>query len=227
MLKLSTVTALIALIVTRSAIAVEGGAPTPELNPAQQLFFMDNHLRGVNEGSILDYRFSSITEGEEPFTDRVRMIVTAVENEKKRSIKFDFLSGARHIDFTPATGYVGNPVLIHFLEYDIKQMARETGGGSGYFRNVIRRSFETSLMRPVTITFEGNTLDATEIVVKPFISDSNIDKFRAYQEKQYEFIFSNRIPGGVYRMHSLVPGANGEGVFSEETLTFSGLGSET
>ncbi len=218
---------LVPIIFTSTVAATEGQSDTYELNPAQQLFFMDDHLRGVEEGSILNYRFISTANGAEMVTDRVRVFVTAVDGQQKRSLSFDFLSGTRHIEFAPSVGYVGNPVLIHYLEYDIQQMAKAVGGGNGYFRNVIRRSFRTPQMRHTKITFEGKVLDATEIVVKPFVADRNIDKFRSYEDKRYEFIFSRQIPGGVYSIHSLVPGKDGEATVIEETLTFSGLKSET
>ncbi|MCB1858587.1 MAG: hypothetical protein KDI63_09955 [Gammaproteobacteria bacterium] len=224
MLKLPTLGILIVLAVTAPQTgAVGGDDPAAQLNPAQQMFFLGNHLKGVSPGSILHYQLQGATQGEAPFTDWARITVTGAAGADKHNMEFEFLSGTRHLDFAPAADYVGNPILIHFLEYDINQMAKATGGRNGYFRNAIRRAFATPVMRPTTIAFAGETLQATEIIVKPFVNDRNIDSFQIYQDKRYEFIFSDQIPGSVYRIHSVVPGENGNGLFQEETLTFDKL----
>ena len=38
----------------------------------------------------------------------------------------------------------GNPVLLYFLERDIREMERLTGGKSGYFRKAIRLALARS-----------------------------------------------------------------------------------
>ncbi len=203
-------------------------APSPELNRAQQLVFVENHLQNVPKGSNLTYDFNSQTEGVESYSDTVRITVTEVLADDRRNLEFNFLNGSHHIDFSPAMGYSGNPVIIHFLERDISQMARETGGWSGYFRNRIRDAFSRPVsVRDVKIAFQGRDMDGVEVIVEPFASDPNIRNFEAYANKRYEFTFSTQVPGGVYRIHTRVPGEDGVGVFIDETLTFNQLTPKT
>ena len=214
------ITALM-LLFSSTAFTANKVLPPPNLNQAQKLIFYKDHLKGVAKGSRLDYDFKSTTQGADSFSDKIEIKVTNVVSERKRDLEFNFLTGEHHIDFTPAKGYTGNPVIIHFLERDIAMMARDTGGSNGYFRNRIRQSFEQPTeMRDVKIDYQGKQLNGTEVVVMPFAKDPNIDKFQLYAHKRYEFIFSDQIPGGVFRIHTQVPSKDGKSTFIDEEMTF-------
>jgi hypothetical protein len=220
----SRVAAIILTLLFSTPAFTTAQTPPAELNRAQQLVFVENHIQNVPRGSILTYAFNSETKGVERYSDTVKITVTGVLEDGRRNLEFDFLSGPHHIDFSPAQGYSGNPVIIHFLERDISRMARETSGWSGYFRNRIRDSFGQPVsVRDIKISLQGRELNGVEVVVEPFVSDPNIQNFEAYANKRYEFIFSDQIPGGVYRIHTRVPGENGADVFIDEALTFTQL----
>ena len=192
-------------------------AETPEINAAQQLVFLDGHLGETRPGNVLSYRFERRTRDGEGFTDSVRMFVTAAGDDERRDLRFDFLSGPNHIDFQATQGYVGNPLIILFLERDIRDMSRDTGGSAAHFRNRIRQSFETPRMDRTVVEHEGRRLEATRVSVTPFRDDPFIDRFRDYASKRYDFVFSAQIPGVLYRIHTETPGLEGEPV---EELTF-------
>ncbi len=197
-------------------------APPPNLNKAQMLVFFHNHLKGVPKGSLLDYGFESVTKDAQSFTDHIEIKVTDVVDENSRDMEFNFLTGDHHIDFTPAKGYRGNPVIVHFLERDISIMAKDTGGSNGYFRNRIRDSFKApDKVSEITFELNGKKMDGTEVIVTPFVADRNADKFKLYEHKRYEFIFSDQVPGGVYRIHTQVPEENGEAILIDEDMTFN------
>ncbi|MEJ2620209.1 MAG: hypothetical protein P8163_08090 [Candidatus Thiodiazotropha sp.] len=194
--------------------------PPPDLNEAQKLIFFKDHLVGITKGSQLNYQFRSRTDNER-FDDKISIRVTNIVSEGKRDLEFDFLSGENHIDFTPAKSYTGNPVIIHFLERDISLMSRDTGGWNGYFRNRIRNSFrKPKQVDEVTFEFNGEKVKGTEIVITPFIGDPNAQNFKLYANKRYEFLFSDHVPGGVYRIHTQVLGENGKQPLIDEEMTF-------
>jgi len=198
-----------------------------ELNEAQKLVFIEDHLQGVPEGSRLDYSFKSATQDSDSFSDKVEVRVMKVVSDHKRDLEFNFLSGENHIDFTPAKGYTGNPVIIHFLERDILLMARNTGGYNGFFRNRIRDSFKNPAeVREVKVPYHDREVVGTEIIVTPFVADPFADNFKLYENKRYEFIFSDQVPGGLYRIHTQVPGDNGKDVLIDEDLTLVDMTSE-
>lgn len=222
MLKAGIITAaLLSMLLTTSTVLATKLLPPPKLNQAQKLVFFKDHLNGVSKGSRIDYGFKSATKDADSFTDKIEIKVTNVVAEDKRDLEFNFLTGPHHIDFSPAKGYRGNPVIIHFLERDISQMVKNTGGRNGFFRNRIRDSFKNPIaVRDIDFQLDGKQMSGTEIVVTPFVDDPDKDKFNLYVNKRYEFIFSDQVPGGVYRIHTQVPGDNDDGVLIDEEMTF-------
>jgi hypothetical protein len=162
-----------------------------------------------------------MTQGEDEISDKIEVKVIDVVGEGKRDLEFNFLSGSRHIDFSPAKAYTGNPVLIHFLERDISVMSKDTGGWNGYFRNRIRDSFKHPVeVRDIKFQFEGKELGGTEVIVTPFVADPNADNFKLYVNKRYEFVFSDQVPGGIYSIHTQVPNEKGDSVLIDEVMKF-------
>ncbi len=214
-------TVLTALLMSPILVSASDTPPPPELNPAQKLVFYKDHMQGVSAGSRLDYGFKSTTLDADSFSDKVEVKVTKVVAEHKRDLEFNFLNGENHIDFSPAMAYKGNPVLIHFLERDIQQMARNTGGFNGFYRNRIRDSFKQPVeVREVKIPYHDKQVDGTEIVITPFVADPYVDNFKLYENKRYEFVFSDQVPGGIYRIRTQVPGDDGKQVLIDEEMTF-------
>jgi hypothetical protein len=217
-----SITAIFAvcLCVASLSLSADNHIP-PNMNKAQMLFFFHDHLDGVSKGSHIDYSFKRSSEGDKGFTDRVSMDVKDVHEGGKRDLVFDFLSGENHVEYSPAMGYRGNPVIIHFLERDISMMARDTGGSNGFFRNRIRDAFQKpDKIEEVSFQLNGKTLKGTQIVVTPFVANRYVDNFKMFEHKRYEFIFSDDVPGGVYRIHTQVPDAKSRQVLIDEDMTF-------
>ena len=191
-----------------------------EINEGQRLVFMNELMGNVPAGSVLEYSFTSSGKDRESFADRVKVRVSRVADDGRRDLQFDFLTGTHRLDFHPATAYKGNPVPIHFLERDISELSKETGGDIGYFRNRIRHAFAHPQIQPAKIALNGQELDGMSVSVVPFVDDPNKERFPAYANKRYDFVFSDRIPGGLYRIHTTVPGEAGGAPVVEEDLIF-------
>ncbi len=206
--------------------AAESAAP-PEVNEAQQRAFMNDGLNGVDSGGVLSYDFARKGTGAESIADTVELKVTAVHDDGRRDLAFNFLTGPNHVDFHPARAFKGNPVTIHFLERDIREMIRSAGGNPGYLRNRIRRAFSNPEIRPVRIEVEGRTIDAVGITLTPFADDAGVEDSKAFVNKRYELVYSDALPGGLYQIHTLVPDDTGSNALIEETLTFRDLSPAT
>jgi hypothetical protein len=146
------------------------------------------------------------------------MTVTRVRDEARRDLAFEFLSGADRLDFPDAQGYRGNPIAVQFLERDIREMAKRTGTPIAHFRNRIRRSFSTPQISETRITVGDKLVDATEITVTPFSQDPGIAKLDGYAGKEYLFVYSDQVPGDLFRIRTRMSGA--DGVALEEELRF-------
>ncbi|HYN77258.1 MAG TPA: hypothetical protein VES73_05645 [Lamprocystis sp. (in: g-proteobacteria)] len=195
----------------------------PMLNQAQQLVLANDLMGKVPAGSTLEYRFTRRGKDMKDYQDRVKVTVARVAPDGRRDLTFDFLSEGHHLDFHPATDYRGNPVPIHFLERDIKEMAEATEGDIGYFRNRLRKAFAQPQVQPVKITVDGHELDGTQVTVMPYVDDPNIANFKTYANKRYDFLFAEQLPGGLYQIRTTVPADGGDSPVIEEQLTFDHL----
>lgn len=216
--KSGLLTALLTLLATLAPTPTLAEEPAPVLNRAQELVFMGEHLRQTHQGQQLVYDFRRHATGEPDKTDEVLMTVTRVRDEARRDLAFEFLSGADRLDFPDAQGYRGNPIAVQFLERDIREMAKRTGTPIAHFRNRIRRSFSTPQISETRITVGDKLVDATEITVTPFSQDPGIAKLDGYAGKEYLFVYSDRVPGDLFRIRTRMSGA--DGVALEEELRF-------
>ena len=194
----------------------------PELNQAQILIFMGDHLKNVSPGHTLTYSFSSRAQDQAEIKDNIRMRVTGVAQDGGRDLDFEFLSGNRRLPFPPARGYNGNPITVQFLERDVQDMAKATGGSRTYIRNRVRNAFMNPQMRDTKISYDGKEIDGVEITVKPFTNDPRAQaELSEFVNKHYRFVYSEDIPGGLFSIHITVPG-NAAPKLQEE-LTFRSL----
>ena len=206
-----------------AALAFALSASTPgmaeterPLSSAQAVLFATDHLHAIDAPTIIRYSFAA-SGSAGGFADRVAIGIEPRPDGTK-DVNIDFLSGERHLPFQPVSGFKGNPVLMFFLERDVLEMRKVTGGSALYFRNRIRDAFLTRAeIRPVNVAVDGKELSATEVTVVPFRDDPMIARFAAFREKSYRFVLVDAVPGSVYQIATFVP----EGGASE-TLTFAG-----
>ena len=68
----------------------------------------------------------------------------------------DFASGTRSLDLPDIDDATANPVILFFLERDVRDMERRTGGKAAYFRKRVRLAFsESAEVQPVQFEFAG------------------------------------------------------------------------
>jgi hypothetical protein len=199
------------------------------VSQAETLLFMTNHLKGTKLPARFDYSFHKDGTMEDRFDDTVKMDVKARSKEGGNLATARFLSGDRKVDYPPVENAEGNPVILWFLDRDIKEMERLTGGKSPYFRKRIRLALvDKAEVRPVKFVWGGKEVSGTEIKISPYLNDPNKAKFgKVSTDKYYVFTLSDQVPGGVYQIRAVVPeaGATADAKpLIDETLTFSAKG---
>jgi hypothetical protein len=208
------------------ALAAPGGAAraqdAPPLSPAQVALFESDHMAQINRPERLEYRFSR--EAADPagdYTDRVWLDVRP-RSDGLKDIWVDFLSGERHRPFAPLMGFRGNPALMFFLEHDVEEMRRQTGGAATYFRNRIRQAFvDRAQLGPTELDRDGRRQKATEITLAPFRGDVHLALFPGLADKVYRFVLSDAVPGTLYEIASEVPGESAAKPRLTERMTFA------
>ncbi len=89
---------------------------------------MSNHLANVRPPAALQYRYVKGGSMEPGFEDRVTLKLTARADRSCCTASADFLSGSRRLTLPEVEAAEGNPVLLYFLERDIREMSRLTRG---------------------------------------------------------------------------------------------------
>ncbi len=194
--------------------------PSQEITEAEKQLFMNDQLSGLKAPTTLSYSFKRSGSQEVPFQDTVEVRIS--EDKGARKVSTSCLSGARKTEIPEVDAALSNPALMCFLERDIREMERLTGGKSNYFRKRIRLALsEGPKATPVKVSFNGKTVEAKEYRITPYSNDPNKQKFPKYLGKTYLFVLSDAVPGGIYRIDTLVPDASKAALIDEDMVLAS------
>jgi len=85
-------------------------------------------------------------------------------------------------------GAQGNPVILYFLEHDIREMKRLTQGSQNYFRKRIRMSiFQGATLKPGVPALSGARGAGQEIAITPYVDDPNRFRYEKLAGKGVPF----------------------------------------
>ena len=185
------------------AALAAGPAAAQQISSAETLLFETDHLARLKAPATLLYAFRKDSNVEPGFSDEVRLDLAEVKG--KLSATLHFLSGEHKQDIPALEEAHGNPVLLGFLEHDIAEMKRLTGGSTSYFRKRIRMALaESAQVGRQQIVYQGRTLDAQVVRIQPYLNDPMHARFEKYLHKIYTFVLSEQVPGGLYQLRTSV-----------------------
>jgi hypothetical protein len=197
------------LFIARPASAADSST----FSEAERLLFVEDHFKTLTKATQLDYEYRRRGSLEEEFTDPVRMMVAAKGATGGRSVKVDFLSGDRRMELPDVKDAEGNPLILYFLEREVREMHRLTGGSVSYYRKRIRMALaEGAQVKPVTLTVAGKPVQAREIHIAPYRDDPARPRYEKFAEKTFVLTLSDQVPGGIVELRSeLLPPEGGGG----------------
>jgi hypothetical protein len=208
------------------ALALLTGAPAAA-GTVQKLVFDAHPFAGLSEPQTLHYRYD--LQGSllpEARRSQVSMEVREVSADGGKLVHFDMFEGPDRRQFGPMQARAQNPLIIVFLQRDVTQMARLTGGSREYFRNRIREAFvKPAEVEHFEIQFHGADLPAVRVSITPFVNDPQIARFAQFRHKRYEFTVAEGLPGGLHEIAVLTPKEDTGEVLLEERVTFAGRAS--
>ena len=109
-------------------------------------------------------------------------------------------------------------MILYFLEYDIREMKRLTKGSQNYFRKRIRMAvFQGATLKPVQLRYQGREVAGQEITIAPYVDDPNRFRYDKLAVKEYRFMLSKAVPGGVYGIRTQI-GSGKASLITEEML---------
>jgi hypothetical protein len=212
--------ALAALVLAAAASAAES------FSPAERLLFLSDHLANVGKATVMNYAYSKVGTLDPAGEGSVNLTVTAMPQGSGKHTHVDFLSGARKFELPDIDDATSNPVILFFLERDVRDMQRRTGGQASYFRKRVRMALaEAAQVETVQFELSGRTVNGTQISIHPFTDDPLRSRFQQLAEKMYVFTLSQEVPGQLYRMQTRAraPQAQDDAPpLLEESITFIG-----
>jgi hypothetical protein len=204
------------------ALALLTAPAAAEEDTVARVVFEPGRFAGITEPVVLHYRFEVQGEGIDGTTPSpARLEVRSVAPDGDKEVWLDLFSGTARRALGPVAARAQNPLVLVFLQMDVTEMGRLSGGAGGYFQQQIREAFnEPAESRAVTVELDGRSLPARSIVIRPFQGDPQIDRFPAFRDKAYEFTVADSVPGGLWRIAARTPDPETGELILEKTLTF-------
>ena len=194
------------------AVAAKVGdkaADKQDFSQAERLLFMTPHLKGLRPPSTLRYALHKSGSLEAGFDDTVAVALTAGPNGACCNSSAEFMTGARRLPLPDVDGADGNPVVMYFLEHDIREMQRLTKGSQNHFRKRIRMAiYAGAQVSAVKLPFKGRQIAGTLVAFSPYLDDPNRARFEKLARKEYRFYLSESVPGGVYAIRTQIADAS-------------------
>lgn len=199
---------LLRAAVAWTALFVAGVATAAEeFSAAERALFMTDHLGSVRTPTTFQYTFRKSGTMEESFEDKVTVVMSAADKARCCTATTEFLGGARGVKLPGIESPTGNPVILHFLERDIREMQRLTKGQPNYFRKRIRMAvFQGAKLTDIKVPYRGTMVAAKQIEISPYTDDPLRPRYEKLADKQYVFTLSPDVPGGVYAIRTRVAG---------------------
>lgn len=193
------------------------------ITAAEKQLFLDKHFANTTQKTI-DYAYRQSGPSMETVNDTVKVDVRERHPDGTASVDVNFLSGSNHTPIAPIDHAEGNPALLGFLERDIAQMKRFTGGSTVYFRKRIRLALAQRDVKvdQVNVKFENRQIPASRIVIQPYINDPMKARIGKYAAKRYVFVVSPDVPGGIYQVYTSEKFADNQPASVDTSMTISG-----
>jgi hypothetical protein len=174
-----------------------------QFSVAEKRLFVDNHLRGLPGPMTLEYTYTKRGSLEASVDDTARVIVGPASAGGDQSVKVEYLTETRKLELSDIDAANANPVILFFLERDVREMHRLTGGSVNYYRKRIRMALaEGGQVEAVTRNIGSRRIATTEIHIAPYRDDPARSRYEKFAEKTYTFTLSDEVPGKVVELSS-------------------------
>jgi hypothetical protein len=182
----------------------ELGAPSE----AERLLFMQNALAKIREPRTIAYDYASEAENAAPVHEHATLTLKPGPDGRCCSSHVDYLSGPMAVALPDLDDPQGNPVLMYFLEGEVRLLEHKTKGQSAHFRRRIRGALaDDATLSDTTVRWNGRDVPARVVHIAPFQTDPYKARFEREAKTEYSFVVSDAVPGGLVRMTATIPGA--------------------
>lgn len=220
--------AFFGLVGTLLLTVMATAAAEPGFSEVNNELFDKAHLKNIEHPQTLMYNYKKTSFVEESREDTIKMMISNIRNTGRSDLAFEFFTGEDKRPYRPMQNQRGNGVFVLYLEFDIHEMERLTGGDWRYFQRKIRWSLaQGASKKEVDINYNGKTIKGQQYVIQPYVNDPKNGRYKLYANKYYIFTLSEQIPGEIYQIRTVVPDGKtwqeGEPALVDESITFAGV----
>jgi len=180
-------------------------AASPPPSEAERLVFMQDHLANSRQPRALRYDYVEQAQGKPPVTDRA---VLTLSNGASGccDVHGEYLSGPLAVNLPDVPQARGNPVVLYFLEAEVRRLQRLTSGQAAHFRRRIRQALaDTATVSDTRIRWGAQEVPARLVRVAPFLDDPFRARFQEQAATEYAIVIAEAVPGGVYQLRAVLP----------------------
>jgi hypothetical protein len=227
-------TGLCALALATSAVAADAAAPanastagpvgtqaasdnsdstdssSPEPSQAERLLFMQAHLATVKPplDLVYDVVHDDNSDPAQSYTDTVTIKLSGDTKGGCCAVAGEFLSGARAMRLPDIGNASANPLLLYFLEFEVRRLQASSKGQAAHFRRRIRLALvDAAKVKQIEFDRAGRHVQAHEITVSPFVTDPYRVRFEQEATRQYRFVIADDLPGQFAEIDVIQTGA--------------------
>jgi hypothetical protein len=213
---------LVVVALTGAACGAMAADPG-QFSEAENQLFVRPHLAAVVLPARLHYRYQRTGSLEPEVSDHAT--VTLTEQSGNRAASVAYLADERKLELPPIGHVEGNPIILHFLEREVRELKRLTGGAAAFYRNRIRKALAgDATVRETEVSYNGKTVKGIEIRIDPYVDDPARSRFEKFADRYYVMVLSPEIPGEVYQLKAELPapaaGPPAGRILHGEVLTF-------
>jgi hypothetical protein len=199
---------LLAAVLPLAAAQQQPPAAAGAPSEAERLVFLHAHLANVPGPRALRYQYVEEARGQERASDRAVLTLRAGAGGRCCDVHGEYLSGERAVTLPDIPEARANPVLLYFLEGEVRRLQRSTKGQAAHFRRRMRQSLaDEATVTETTIPWGARTVPARTVRMAPFVADAYRGRFPDQAATEYVFVLSDAVPGGVYQMSAALPGS--------------------
>jgi hypothetical protein len=203
----------VAAVAAASGVAL-GAPPAPAAEPpagqavsaAEQLLFTHAHLATVGSPRTLTYAYSAQAAASAAPADAATLALGRRADGSCCTVHGEYLSGDMAVHLPDFEDVAANPIILYFLEGEVRRLQRTTTGQSAHFRRQIRMSLATTArVTDTTVRWNGRDVPAHAVRVAPFVDDPYRARFEREAATEYVFLISDEVPGGVAALSATLP----------------------
>ena len=186
--------------------------------------FDSPHMKNIRSPGVLEYAYKSIINTK-VIEDKITITVSNIQKNGRTNESFSFFSGDKKRKYPDRENVIGNAVFMYYLEKDVHDLEKKTGGSWRHFQRRIRWAMAAgAAKKEINIDYNGEKITATQYTIQPFANDKDKKRYGSYVNKYYRFILSKDIPGMIYKIVTFVPKTEkwkeGDALLEDESMTF-------